>query len=122
LFPSPYNKFSVKTQTNVIDIDKMVRRILTTYFHSTDAEITLRLKIRYFEQTGLSLNSVHDSYSVKPEHYELLRRLYKEVAKEVVFDKPFTTKLKLDYKQLKPFEERLQNLNLKVKMNKQNKA
>ena len=122
LFPSPHNEFTVKTQTNVIDVNKMVRRILTTYFHSTDAEITLKLKVRYFNQTGLSLNSIHDSYSVKAEHYQLLCRLYKEVAKEVAFDKPLITKLKLDCPLLKPFKEKLEGLDLKIGLSKENKA
>ena len=100
----------------------MTRRILTTYFHSTDAEITLNLKYRYFQKTGLSLNSVHDAYSVKAEHYELLCNLYKEVVKEVVFDKPFTAKLDLDYTQLKPFMQKLNNLELKIKEQKQKDA
>ena len=122
LLPSPHNRFTISFKTDVIDVAKMVRRILTTYFHSTDAEITLNLKCRYFQKTGLSLNSIHDAYSVKAEHYVVLCNLYKEVVKEVVFDKPLRAKLDLHYVQLKPFIQRLNNLDLKIKEEKQKNA
>jgi hypothetical protein len=74
----------------------MVRRLLTTFFHSSDAAVALKLRVLYFEATGRSVNSVHDAYSVRAADYRLLCSLYKRALKEVIFDTKLSIKIDID--------------------------
>jgi hypothetical protein len=97
----------------------MVRRLLTTFFHSSDAEVALKLRVLYFEATGRSLNSVHDAYSVRASDYRPLCALYKKALKEVIFDKTLAIKIDVNCNTLLDIKKELEILDAQIAAHKE---
>ena len=100
----------------------MIRRILTTYFHSADAELALELRIAYAAEFKCSLNTIHDAYSVPAQHYKRLCGLYKKKAKELIFNKPLSSKLDLSDPRLAKYKLELMDIEEEIQKCKESPA
>ena len=100
----------------------MVRRILTTYFHSADSELALELRNDWSTVSKGTLSTIHDCYSARAEDYKKLCAAYKKKAKEVLFDRQLSNKIDLSDPELEVFRLELIEIEKVVQKNKKNPA